>query len=418
MTAQKEQPARIAFLLDDLSGGGAEKVVLNLASGFAAAGYSADLLVCKMRGALLNQIPSNVNVVQLKTAWSLRGALPAIFADPACLRPVLGMLASTGKVPGTFRSLPAIIEYLKTNQPVALLSALPKSNVNAVLAGRYGGGSTRIVVGVHANYSAQSGLEKKGREVKENHMLSMIRRCYRQADAVVAVSRGAEKDICEYLGLPRERVTSVYNPVATRDIRVLCEEVPDHPWFEPGGVPVILGIGRFVAQKDFPLLLDAFAKVRQQRAVRLVLLGGDVTSDEQRCLQQALIAQAESLGVERDFDMPGFVDNTFAYLNRAAVFVLSSRYEGFGNVLVEALLCGCPVVSTDCPSGPAEILENGKYGELVPVGDAGKLADAICRTLDAPPDKEFLRVRGGEFSVENAVEGYRQVLFGKKPRSR
>jgi len=414
MTVQKTQPVRIAFLLDSLSGGGAQKVILNLASGFAAAGYVADLLVCKMVGELQNQIPSNINLIQLRAASSLRGVASAFRADPACLRPVLGMLARTGKIPGTFRSLPAIIEYFKINQPVALLAALPKSNVNAVLAGRYCGGSTRIVVGVHANYSAQSGLEKKGREAKENYMLSMIRRCYRQADAVVAVSRGAEKDICEYLGLPRERVTSVYNPVATRDIRVLCEEVPEHPWFEPGGSPVILGIGRFVAQKDFPLLLDAFAKVRQQRAVRLVLLGGDVTSDEQRCLRQALIEQAKRLGVEHDFDMPGFVENPFAYLNRAAVFVLSSRYEGFGNVLVEALLCGCPVVSTDCPSGPAEILENGKYGELVPVGDAGKLADAICRTLDAPRDMNFLRARGGEFSIEHAVDNYRRILLGKQ----
>jgi glycosyltransferase involved in cell wall biosynthesis len=413
MAAQKTQSARIAFLLDSLSGGGAEKVILNLASGFSSAGYSVDLLICKMTGMLRNQMPSNINVIQLKAASSLRGVVFAFFADAACLRPVLGVLARTRKLPGTFKAMPAIIKYLKTNQPVALLSALPKSNVNAVLAGRYCGGSTRIVVGVHANYSAQSALEKKGREVEENYMLSMIRRCYRQADAVVAVSRGAERDICEYLGLSRERVTSVYNPVPTRDIRVLCEEVPDHPWFESGGVPVILGIGRFVAQKNFPLLLDAFAKVRQQRAVRLVLLGGDVTSDEQRCLQQALIAQAESLGVEHDFDMPGFVDNPFAYLNRAAVFVLSSRYEGFGNVLVEALLCGCPVVSTDCPSGPAEILENGKYGKLVPVGNAYKLADAIYRTLDDPQDIDFLRARGDKFSIEHAVDSYRCILLGE-----
>ncbi len=414
MTAQQKQPARIAFLLDSLSGGGAEKVILNLASGFAAAGYSADLLICKMRGALRNQMPSDVNVVQLKAASSLRGVVAAFFADPACLWPVLGMLVRMRKVPGNFKSMPAIIEYLKINQPVVLLSALPKSNINAVLARRYCGGSTRIVVGVHANYSAQSGSGKKESDTISGYKPSMIRKYYRQADAIVAVSRGVEKDICEYLGLPRERVTSVYNPVATRNIRALCEKVPDHPWFEPGGVPVILGIGRFAAQKDFPLLLDAFARVRQQRAVRLVLLGGDVASGEQQSLQRELIAQAERLGVERDLDMPGFVDNPFSYLNRAAVFVLSSRYEGFGNVLVEALLCGCPVVSTNCPSGPAEILENGKYGELVPVGDACRLADAICRTLDTPQDRDFLRARGGEFSIENAVDNYHHILLGKK----
>jgi len=415
MTDQNTQSARIAFLLDSLSGGGAEKVVLNLAGGFADAGYLADLLICKMKGALLNQIPSNVNVVQLKAAMPLRGAVSAFSADHASLRPFLGMSATLSKVPGIFKFLPAIIRYLKSNQPAALLSALPKANINAVLAGQYCGGTTRIVVGVHANYSAHGRLGKKKNEIIDGYMLTMTRRYYRRADAVVAVSRGAEKDVCEYLGLPRERVTSVYNPVATRNSQVLCNEAPDHPWFEPGSVPVILGVGRFDVQKDFPLLLDAFARVREQRAVRLVLLGGDVTSGEQQSLQKELVVQAERLGVAHDLDMPGFVDNPLSYLNRAAVFVLSSRYEGFGNVLVEALLCGCPVVSTDCPSGPAEILENGKYGELVPVGDKYKLADAICRTLDTPPDKEFLRVRGSEFSVENAVERYCRVLFGNKP---
>lgn len=414
MTDQKIQSVRIAFLLDSLSGGGAEKVILNLAGGFADAGYLADLLICKMKGALLNQIPSNVNVVQLKAAMPLRGVVSAFSADPASLKPVLGISATLRKVPGTFKFLPAIIRYLKSNQPAALLSALPKANINAVLAGQYCEGKTRIVVGVHANYSAHDRLGKKKSEIMDSYMLTLIRRHYRRADAVVAVSRGAEKDICEYLGLSRERVTSVYNPVATRSLQVLCKEVSDHPWFEPGSVPVILGIGRFDAQKDFPLLLDAFARVREQRAVRLVLLGGDVTSGEQQSLQKELAVQAEHLGVMDDFDMPGFVDNPLSYLNRAAVFVLSSRYEGFGNVLVEALLCGCPVVSTDCPSGPAEILENGKYGELVQVGDVCALADAICRTLDTPLDRGLLRARGGEFSIENAVDNYRHILLGKK----
>ncbi len=415
MTAQNTQPVRIAFLLDNLSGGGAERVILNLASGFASAGYVVDLLVCKMKGELKDRIPPNVNLVQLRATSSLRGVVAAFFVDPGCVKPVLAMFASTGKLPGTFKSLTAIIKYLKARQPQALLSALPKSNINAVLAGRSRGGATRIAVGVHVNYSAQSRMAKEENEMLDNYWLTMIRRYYHQADVVIAVSRGAEKDVSEYLGLLRERVTSVYNPIATRDIRVLCEAVPDHPWFGADGAPVILGMGRFAAEKNFPLLLDAFAKVRQQRDVRLVLLGGNVTSDKQRCLRQALIAQARRLGVEPDFDMPGFVDNPFAYLNRAAVFVLSSDYEGFGNVLVEALLCGCQVVSTDCPSGPAEILDNGKYGELVPVGDACKLADAICRTLDAPKDKDFLRSRGGEFSVEKAVDNYRRILLEDCP---
>lgn len=411
MTVQKAQPPRIAFLLDSLTGGGAEKVILELAGGFASAGYTVDLLVCKMVGALQNKVPSNVKLIHLDSVSSLRGALCAYRADPGCLRPVMATLVRVGKVPGTFKSLPAVIEYLRTNQPEALLSALPKSNIIAVLAGQYYGGSTRIAVGVHTHYSAVSRLEEERNEINDSYMLDMMRRYYRRADVVIAVSHAAEKDACEYLRLPQDHVTAVYNPVATRDICELREAALEHPWFEPGGIPVILGIGRFVAVKDFPLLLDAFARVRQKREVRLVLLGGDFTSDEQGYLQKALFEQAERLGVARDLDMPGFVENPFAYLSRAAVFVLSSRCEGFGNVLVEALLCGCPVVSADCPGGPAEILENGKYGELVPVGDKSGLAEAICRALDSPPNREFLRARGGEFSVENAVENYRRVLL-------
>jgi glycosyltransferase involved in cell wall biosynthesis len=415
MSAQESQPVRIAFLLDNLSGGGAQRVILNLASGFASRGYVVDLLVCKMRGELKDRVPPNVNLAELGSTSSLRGVLAASGVDPGCLLPALGMFASTGRLPGTFKSLRAIIQYLEARQPQALLSALPKSNINAVLAGRSCGGATRIAVGVHVNYSAQSRLAKHENEILENYWLALMRRYYPQADVVIAVSRGAEKDVSESLGLPRERVTSVYNPIAIRDIRVLSEAVPDHPWLRADGAPVILGMGRFAAQKNFPLLLEAFARVRQQRDVRLVVLGGDVTSDNQRRLREALIAQARRLGVETDFDMPGFVDNPFAFLNRAAVFVLSSDHEGFGNVLVEALLCGCPVVSTDCPSGPAEILDNGKYGELVPVGDAGKLADAICRTLDAPKDKDLLRARGSEFSVEKAVDNYRRILLEDCP---
>ncbi|HHH44865.1 MAG TPA: glycosyltransferase, partial [Gammaproteobacteria bacterium] len=243
------------------------------------------------------------------------------------------------------------------------------------------------------------------------------RRYYRKADAVVAVSRGAQKDICKFLELPCELVTSVYNPIANQGLYTLSRDEPEHPWFERGSVPVILGIGRFVAQKDFPLLLDAFACVRRQRKARLVLLGGDESSEEQRCVQQELLAQARRLGVENDFDLPGFVGNPFSFLSRASVFVLSSRYEGFGNVLVEAMLCGCPVVSTDCHSGPAEILENGKYGKLVPVGDAAGLAEAICSTLDTPQDEKVLRARGAEFSVENAVLHYGRILLGQECRS-
>ena len=411
MIVQKKQTLRIAFLLDSLSGGGAEQVILNLASGFASAGFTVDLLVCKMKGQLLGQIPSNVTLIRLNSVSSLSGMLCALRADIGCFKLVMATLIRLKKVPGNFKSLPAIIDYLKKNQPAALLSALPKSNISAVLAGSYCRGSTRIAVGMHSHYSAGSQFDKKENSIKDAYMLAMMRRYYGRADVVIAVSNGTKNDACEVLELPQDQVAAVYNPVATHDIAELREEAPDHPWLAVGDIPVIIGIGRFVAEKDFPLLLDAFAKVRQERQVRLIFLGGDFTAHDQRSLKTQLLEQAEQLGVAGDIDMPGFVDNPFAYLSKAGVFVLSSACEGFGNVLVEALLCGCPVVSTDCPGGPAEILENGKYGELVPVGDKRGLADAICRALDAPLNREFLRTRGSEFSVEVSVDKYRRLLF-------
>src|SRR5262249_41735385 len=138
-----------------------------------------------------------------------------------------------------------------------------------------------------------------------------------------------------------------------------------HPWFAAGSSPVILGIGRLHAQKDFPTLLKAFARVRAKQHARLVILG-EAKEAEYRTALTTLAAQ---LSIADDVRFPGFVDNPFAYLARAAVFVLSSAWESFGNVVAEALACGCPVVSTDCPSGPTKILEKGKYGPLVPVGD-------------------------------------------------
>ena len=178
----------------------------------------------------------------------------------------------------------------------------------------------------------------------------------------------------------------------------------DHPWFAPGSPPVVLGIGRLTTQKDFPTLLKAFAQVRAVRKARLMILG------EGRD-RQALEVLARELGVASDVDLPGFVLNPFPYMVRASLLVLSSAWEGLPGVLIEAMACGCPVVSTDCPSGPSEILDGGAYGPLVPVGDDGALAKAILSVLEMPPDPERLRARAALFSVERATDQYLQVLL-------
>ena len=175
---------------------------------------------------------------------------------------------------------------------------------------------------------------------------------------------------------------------------------------------MVLGTGRLSAQKDFPTLVRAFAGLRAQTSARLVILGAASTPERTAERAAELRALAEGLGVGADVDLPGFVPNPYAYMARSAVFALSSAFEGFGNVLVEAMACGCPVVSTDCPSGPAEILAGGAYGPLVPVGDDAALAAALARVLAAPPDRAALRRRAAEFTPERATDAYLEALFG------
>ncbi len=405
-----EKPVRIAFMLDNLSGGGAEKVILNLAAGFARRGHPVDLLVCKAEGVLRNYIPAGVNLVPLQSVSSARGVAAALLADPSGFREIFDVIANRRKLPKAFRYIPAISEHLKQNGTSLLVSALPKSNINAVLARRMSGTKTRIVIGAHIHLSAQGSEGSNRSKARVKALRPMMRRCYHQADVVVAVSKGVEQDTRAYLDLREDRVKTIYNPVAAREIKDLSEESPEHVWFDQHEVPVILGIGRFVQQKDFPLLVRAFAELRRKRPARLVLLGGDESSGEQVQHKIELEELAYKLGVTEDLDMPGYKENPYPYFRRASVFALSSRFEGFGNVLVEALFCGCPVVSTDCPSGPAEILRDGEFGRLVPVGDVKAMTEALDAVLDERIDSRNLRARGEEFSVDRAVDNYSSLF--------
>ncbi len=191
----------------------------------------------------------------------------------------------------------------------------------------------------------------------------------------------------------------IYNPVWSPEIEILAGQPVAHIWPVQQDVPVIISAGRFSSEKDFSTLIQAFAKLRKKRQAKLILLG-------EGSLRASLEDLAKQLGVIDDLTMPGFVENPFAYLARADVFVLSSAHEGFGNVLVEAMACGTPVVSTDCPSGPREILDGGRYGALAPVGDADALAAAIQQKLDNPTSAELLKTRAREFSVEKAAGAY------------
>lgn len=360
-----DETRRLALFLPSLRGGGAERVMVHLARGFAERGFQVDLVLAKAEGPYLAEVPPSVRVVDLRASRVLF-------------------------------SLPGLVRYLRKERPYALLSALNHANVIVCLAHRLARVPSRLVISEHTTLSASRPQNARGRLLPW-----FMRWTYPWADAVIAVSQGVAEDLVRTLGISAERVKVIYNPVVDDDLLTKSKEPLDHPWFTEGAPPVILGVGRLTEAKDFPNLIRAFALVRAQRPARLMILG----EGELRPQLEALVHE---LGLQDDVALPGFVENPYAYMARAAVFVLSSRWEGFGNVLVEAMACGTPVVSTDCPSGPREILDHGKYGRLVPVGDVKSLAESILKAMDEPPYRDLSRV--AEFTLEKSLERYGAVL--------
>ncbi|HEV8715108.1 MAG TPA: glycosyltransferase [Candidatus Binatia bacterium] len=398
---------RIALFLPDLGGGGVQKATLALADGLTKRGHQVDLVLCRIEGPLHNQVPDRVKLIELKAAPAWLGRAYALAADPkgltALLRPVLLPVKPSQTLP----YLPDLVRYLRRERPAMLISAKPHLNLEAVWARRLAAVPTRVVVSEQNSLSQKTHTSKRW---KRRFLPPLAHRTYLWADSIVAVSNGVADDLSAVTGIPRERITTIYNPVVTPELLSKAQTPFEHPWFTPGAPPVLLGAGRLTAQKDFPTLLRAFARARVVREARLVILGEGKKRTELEML-------AQKLGVAADVNLPGWVDNPFAWMARAAVFVLSSAWEGFGNVVAEALACGCPVVSTDCPSGPAEILDGGAYGPLVPVGDDAALAKAILSVMETPPDPDRLQARAAMFSVDRVVNQYLQVLFVNQEES-
>jgi len=360
---------RIAFFLPSLAGGGAERVCVNLAAGFLSRGLQVDFVLARAAGPLLQAVPAGVRVLDL----------------------------GAGR---TFLALRPLAAYLRREQPFALIAAPDHANLIAIWAKLLAGGETRVVVTNHINAS----LSIRNTPKLQEKLYPILLRLFQSgAHAVVAVSSGAAEDLARVTGIPPRRITVIYNPVVSPNIERQMMAPLEDPWFEPGQPPVLLAAGRLTAQKDYRTLLTAFAALRRERPARLVILG----EGEQRSELEALIA---GLGLSADVALPGFVDNPYPYMFRCGVFVLSSAWEGFGIVLVEALACGAQAVATDCPSGPAEILENGKYGRLVPVGDAPALAAALADALDHPLPTGSLLARASVFSVRAATARYLEIL--------
>jgi glycosyltransferase involved in cell wall biosynthesis len=352
--------------------GGITPVVCNLAVAFADAGRKVELLTFSP-------------------------------TDPRSLFPKLDeriMIRNLGRG-GRLRHLFQLRDYLRERRPRVLLSAGQRPNLLAATCKRLCRPPSRVILSVHNNLTR--GFDELG-GLKRRMRVSGMRAFYPAADAVVCVSVGVKGDLARYVALPSEKLRVIYNPVFSP--RQLGEVVatPLHPWLERGQPLLILGIGRLTKQKDFPTLIRAFASVAARRACRLMILGeGRERQDLQRLTSE--------LGLDDRVALPGFVDNAMGYMGEAGLFVLSSAWEGFGMVLVEAMACGTPVVSTDCPSGPREILLDGSLGPLVRVGDSEALARAMLLALDAPVDPDRLRRRAADFTSDLAAANYLRLMF-------
>jgi glycosyltransferase involved in cell wall biosynthesis len=402
--------ARIAILLPSLEGGGAERSMLNLAKAFLAQGRTVDLVLCQAKGAYLSEVPDGATMIELEATGELQARWIAAMLNIrdffALLRPVLLAKKNAPEV-ARLRSLQ---HYMEKRHPDVILSALTYANLVAIWAKQASTSPVPVVVSERNALSTSCAAQSKYRKWRWRYLPELVRRTYPGADAVVTVSTHVADDLTTVVGLNHPSVIALHNPVVDDALRASAQQALEHSWFAPDAVPVILGVGRLTEQKDFATLMRAFACVRAKRAARLVILG-------EGKLRVDLEDLASKLGIQADVEMPGFVANPLQYMARASVLVLSSEYEGLPGVLIQALACGCPVVSTDCPGGSAEILANGKYGALVDVGDADSMAQAVLAELDNPTASDILLQRAEDFSVERAANNYLAVLDGAVERA-
>ena len=392
--------ARVAMLIRSLAGGGAERTTLRIAEGLAEHGHRVDIVLFRSVIAFPREIPPKARLIVLcsRREWRSRSPNEALdralwrrerapasrlprlalgllreFADPILLRRT------------ALRRALRLARYFERERPDIVFASLPLAEYAAFSAARLVARRPSIVPIVHDLVKSDDGHTRRRRLL------------FPYAAHVVAVSRDLADNVSSAIGVAQDRIAAVHNPAFTRDLVRQAAAEPDHPWLRDGSPPVVLGVGRLAPQKDFSTLIEAFRLVLAERDCRLVILG-------EGAMRRELEERVRAVGLAERVSLPGWTSNPFAFMARAALFVLSSRHEGFGNVLVEALACGCPAVATDCPFGPSEILEDRSL--LAPVADPEALAAAMLRALARAPDRAALRAQAARFSIDRAADAY------------
>ena len=370
------QMKKIAFLCSNLKFGGIQRVAVKLANGLSRKGLNMEFAVLRGGGEFLSRLSPEVRLRNLD-----------------CTSQPLGLLSP-------FSPLAA---YLRKERPDVVLSFGNSTNNLAGWAKLLLRSPFRLIVSERSTFGARMAddpaFHRWRRTVRSRFL-------YRQADLCVCVSRGVADDLVETGVVPRDKVRVIYNPVVDADLGELASCPASHPWFHDSARPVILSVGRLMQLKGLDELIKAFAIVREKhdRTVRLMILG-------EGYYRSRLEELVRSLGLSEDVCFAGFQENPYAYMSKASAVVLSSHYEGFPNVLAEALACGTNVVSTDCRSGPREILEDGKWGRLVPVGDYESLAEALREALRDPIPSDKLKEAAARFSSDRAIDAYCELLL-------
>ena len=356
----------IAIYLPSLEGGGAEKIMVTLANAFADRGLNVDLVLAKATGPYLSHVSSEVKVVGLGSG-------------------------------GVLRSLPSLVRYLLKRQPRRFLSALSHANVVAIVSHCLARLKKPMFVSERLSLSAANQFEKGFRNRVVRRAMALL---YRYPDKVIVVAKAMELELITELRINPKKIVTIYNPIDAHTIARAKSEPPPHPWFNTNQY-VFLGCGRLSHQKDFQTLISAFRFVRERQRAKLIILGeGELRPD--------LEAQIAEQDLSDDVHLAGFVKNPIAYMNHCSAFVLSSLYEGLPGVLIQAMHCDVALISTDCPTGPREILENGRWGQLVPVADVKALAEAMERAMTSPLIDT--RERRHAFTEEVATNAYLEVM--------
>ncbi|WP_342042374.1 glycosyltransferase [Bacillus sp. OTU2372] len=352
--------SKLVFLLPSFDEGGVEKVTINLAYGLKSKGYDVDFVVFKKQGAFLSEVEKDFNIQELNVNRSSESVFK-------------------------------LVTYFKQHKPDIFFSAKHYINTNVLIAKFLSRTKTKIIVAGHGMFFERTGL-----------LQFLMKVTYPKADAIVAVSNGVGENISEITNISNDKITVIHNPVINEEFILNYQQTKAYE--KPEGYKLIVSIGRLSPEKDYTTLIAAFHMVRQHLPVKLMIIGEGPERDK---LQDLI----NKLNIMEDVSLPGFKKNPLGYLKAADLFVLSSVTEGLPTVLIESLYSKTPIVSTNCPSGPDEILCNGEYGQLTPVGDAKQLAKAIEQSiLEAEKDGSKLRNRAFDFTSEKAIQKYDQLI--------